>query len=349
MRRSNMLKSWTSKQWMVALGISCGLLGFVLKLSGMPGSGESTAPAAPHGPSRAGRDASGPTGSRGEPAQVASGAGERGNEGGVWSDRAHADATPSGLKQVGPSDVGNEAGGYRLGHLTPRALRHLERIRGKKGLRSLRAATTDSATTASGPTNSDIGFTSRSGVQYTTASGPTNSDIGFTSGSGVQYTTDSRVEIGDIGQITGPAGTMSFWLQPESGAANQDAATLLQLGAGRIEVIENVNYLVFKFTDDGGITSGLGAPITDWEQGEWHQITTTWDGTEYALYVDGQLITQMSHDGFVDLPSGTKLYIGSNNPGRGSVAPGTIGHVDLRNRPLTPGEVANQFLASLGE
>ena len=344
-----MLKSWTSKQWMMALGISCGLLGFVLKLSGMPGSGESTAPAAPHGPSRAGRDASGPTGSRGEPAQVASGAGERGNEGGVWSDRAHADATPSGLKRVGPSDVGNEAGGYRLGHLTPRALRHLERIRGKKGLRSLRAATTDSATTASGPTNSDIGFTSRSGVQYTTASGPTKSDIGFTSGSGVQYTTDSRVEIGDIGQITGPAGTMSFWLQPESGAANQDAATLLQLGAGRIEVIENGNYLVFKFTDDGGITSGLGAPITDWEQGEWHQITTTWDGTEYALYVDGQLITQMSHDGLVDLPSGTKLYIGSNNPGRGSVAPGTIGHVDLRNRPLTPGEVANQFLASLGE
>ncbi len=334
---------------MMALGISCGLLGLVLKLSGMPGSGESTAPAMPHGPSRAGRDTSGPTGSRGEPAQVASGAGEGGNEGGVWSDRAHADATPSGLKRVGPSDVGNEAGGYRLGHLTPRALRHLERIRAKKGLRSLRAATTDSATTASGPTNSDIGFTSRSGVQYTTASGPTNSDIGFTSGSGVQYTTDSRVEIGDIGQITGPAGTMSFWLQPESGAANQDAATLLQLGDGRIEVIENGNYLVFKFTDDGGITSGLGAPITDWEQSEWHQITTTWDGTEYALYVDGQLITQMSHDGFVDLPSGTKLYIGSNNPGRGSVAPGTIGHVDLRNRPLTPGEVANQFLASLGE
>ena len=57
----------------------------------------------------------------------------------------------------------------------------------------------------------------------------------------------------------------------------------------------------------------------------------------------------MSHDGFVDLPSGTKLYIGSNVPEGRSVAPGTIGLVDLRNRPLTPGEVANQFLASLGE
>ena len=313
---------------MMALAISCGLLGLVLKLSGMSGSGESTAPAAPHGPSRAGRDASDPTGSRGEPAQVASGAGERGNEGGVWSDRAHADATPSGLKRVGPSDVGNEAGGYRLRHLTPRALRRLARIRGKKGPPSLSAATTESATTASEPTNSDIAFMS---------------------GSGVQYPTDSRVEIRDIDEITGHAGTMSFWLQPGSEAANQDAATLLQLGDGRIEVIKNANYVVFKFADDGGITSGLGAPITDWAQGEWHQITTTWNGTEYALYVDGQLITQMSHDGVVDLPSGTKLYIGSNDPERRSVAPGTIGQVDLHNRPLTPGEVANQFLAARGE
>ena len=34
------------------------------------------------------------------------------------------------------------------------------------------------------------------------------------------------------------------------GAANQGDATLLQLGDGRIDVIKNVNYLVFKFTDD---------------------------------------------------------------------------------------------------
>jgi len=303
---------------MMALAISCGLLGLVLKLSGMPGSGESTAPAAPHGPSR-------PTGSRGEPEQVASGASERGNEGGLWSDRAHADATPSGR---GPSDVGNETGGHRHGKLTPRALRRLERIRGKKGPRSLRGGKTESATTASGPTDSDSAFTS---------------------GNGVQYTTDSQVEIADIGQITGPAGTMSFWLQPGSGAASQDAATLLQLGDGRIEVIKNVNYLRFAFTDDGGIASSIGAPITDWKQGEWHQITTTWNGTEYALYIDGRLIMQMSHDGPVDLPSGTKLYIGSNYPEGQPGAPGKIGQVDLRNRPLTPGEVANQFLASLGE
>ena len=57
----------------------------------------------------------------------------------------------------------------------------------------------------------------------------------------------------------------------------------------------------------------------------------------------------MSHDGFVDLPSGTKLYIGSNDPERRSIVPGTIGQVDLRDRPLTPGEVANQFLAALGQ
>ena len=57
----------------------------------------------------------------------------------------------------------------------------------------------------------------------------------------------------------------------------------------------------------------------------------------------------MQHNGFVDLPSGTKVYIGSNLPEGQPVAPGTIGQVDLRNRPFTPGEVANEFLLSMGE
>src|SRR2546426_169274 len=141
MRRSNVVKTWTSKQRMMALAISCGLLGLVLKLSGTPGSRESTAPAAPHGPSGAARDASDPTG--------------------------------------------------------------------------------------------------------------------------------SQVEIGAIREIAGSGGTMSFWLQPGWEAGNQDDATLLQLGDSRVGVVKNGDYLRFEVADDGGITSGIGAPITDWKQGEW--------------------------------------------------------------------------------
>src|SRR5207244_13108541 len=123
----------------------------------------------------------------------------------------------------------------------------------------------------------------------------------------------------------------------------------LQVGESRLQVVKEVNYLRFEFTDDGGSASSIGAPIGDWKQGEWHQITTTWNGTEYALYIDGQLITQMSHNGFVNLPSGTQLYVGSNYPEGQPGAPGKIGQVDVRNRPLTPGEVANQFLLSVGD
>lgn len=56
-----------------------------------------------------------------------------------------------------------------------------------------------------------------------------------------------------------------------------------QLGDGRIEVTKNIDYLRYEFTDDGGIANSIGWPITDWKQGEWHQITVTWNGTEYAL------------------------------------------------------------------
>src|SRR5436309_15827876 len=98
-----MVGSWTSKQWVRALAVSCGFLGLVLKLSYVAGSGESTAPTAPHGPSGmgspAGRDTANPTD---KPAP----------------DRAHADGIPSGQEWLGLSGTGSESGGDRPGPLT---------------------------------------------------------------------------------------------------------------------------------------------------------------------------------------------------------------------------------------
>src|SRR5206468_7614105 len=195
-----MVRSWTSKQMVMALTVSCGFLGLVLKLSG-----EWTSPTAPHDPSSAGpptgRDGSNPTRPHREPAQIASDAGEGGN---LWSDWVHVDGIPSGQKF---SDVGSKAGGDRPGRLTPRALRRLERMRGKKGPRSLRAGAGGEHSGA--PGQRLVGGATDS---TTTASAAADSDIALTSESGIQYATESQVEVGDVGKITGPAGAMSFWL-----------------------------------------------------------------------------------------------------------------------------------------
>ena len=201
------------------------------------------------------------------------------------------------------------------------------------GLREPRAGQTGAGGTAPGATDA--------------RAGDTRTDVAFDGGD-TAYETQAQVEVPDVGKITGAAGTMSFWLQPGWQEGNQDDATLMNLGDGRLQIVKNVGFLRFEFVDDTGGTGGVGTSIAEWREGEWHQVTAVWNGDQYSLYVDGQLVSQTVHDGRVDLPSGAKLYIGSNFPEGRPVAHGTIGSVDVHNRPLGPGEVAGNFNAVAG-
>jgi len=201
------------------------------------------------------------------------------------------------------------------------------------GLREPRAGQTGAGSTAPGATDA--------------RAGDTRTDVAFDGGD-AQYQTEAQVEIPDVGKITGAAGTMSFWMQPGWQEGNQDDATLMNLGDGRLQIIKNVGFLRFEFVDDGGNAGGIGSSIAEWREGEWHQVTAVWNGNHYSLYVDGQLVSQTVHDGRVDLPSDAKLYIGSSFPEGRPVARGTIGSVDVHNRPLGPGEVAGNYNAVAG-
>jgi hypothetical protein len=163
------------------------------------------------------------------------------------------------------------------------------------------------------------------------------------------YATATQVEVPEIGKIASGAGTLSFWLQPQWGDGNQDDATLLEVGDGRLQVVKNVNYLRFEFVDDAGTPGGLGVPITEWKLGEWHQVTTTWSGNTFSLYVDGQLVSQTMQDGPFQLPPEAALRIGSNYPANRPVAPGYIGRIDVRGRPLGPNEIARRYTAVTGQ
>src|SRR5205823_5218474 len=91
----------------------------------------------------------------------------------------------------------------------------------------------------------------------------TRTDVAFDSGD-AQYQTQAEVEVPDVGKITGAAGTMSFWLQPGWQEGNQDDATLMNLGDGRLQIVKNVGFLRFEFVDDAGGTGGLGTSIAEW-------------------------------------------------------------------------------------
>jgi hypothetical protein len=174
------------------------------------------------------------------------------------------------------------------------------------------------------------------------------SDVTFASGEQRQFATDTPVQLSDTPNLAGSSGTLSFWLQPTWQDGNQDDATLLELGDGRLRIVKNVDFIRFEWMDDAGANGGIGAPIAEWKAGEWHEITSTWNGTSFALYIDGRLVSEKSDVSPVGLPSDATLVVGSNYPENRPVAPGVIQQVDVHRRPLTAGEVANQFASVQG-
>jgi hypothetical protein len=175
---------------------------------------------------------------------------------------------------------------------------------------------------------------------------PVAAEPTFDSGEESAYPLDAQIEVPDIGKIAGDEGTVSLWLQPQWDVGNQDDATLMQLG-DQLQLTKNVNYLRLELMGQDGV-GGLGVPITEWQQGEWHQVTATWNGNAMALYVDGQLVSQTINGQPIELPEEAKLYIGSDYPLNRPVAPGTIGRIDVRGRPLSPAEIAAAYKTAIG-
>ena len=168
---------------------------------------------------------------------------------------------------------------------------------------------------------------------------------GYQSGEDSRYALDEQIEGPEIGKFASRAGTVSFWLQPDWQPGNQDDASLIELG-DNMQIIKNVNFLRFEFTDENGGTGGIGAPITEWKAGEWHQVATTWAGNQFSLYLDGKLVSQTTYPGGpIQLQPDSKLFIGSDFPESRPVAPGTIGKVDVQGHSLPPSEILRQFAA----
>jgi Concanavalin A-like lectin/glucanases superfamily len=160
------------------------------------------------------------------------------------------------------------------------------------------------------------------------------------------YPTDAQVAVADLKGVH--AGTVSFWLQPQWAEGSQDDAAFVELGDG-LRVVKNVNFMRFEALKDGEVTSGIGAPITAWKDGEWHQVTATWQGDQLSLYLDGNLVSRQQRVPTVDLGDNAQLFVGSSYPAGRPVAPGVIGMVGLESRPLTPAEVQARFLKTVGQ
>lgn len=168
-------------------------------------------------------------------------------------------------------------------------------------------------------------------------------EVAYDGGPDHVFSTTSQVQVPDAANITGDAGTVSFWLKPEWGPNSQDDATFVQLGDSGLQVVKNVNFLRFEYIDSNGTENGLGTNIGDWQQDQWRQVTATWTNGNLSLYVDGQLISQNRYQNPPTFGEETKLLVGSDFPG--PVAPGQVSNLTVLNRDSSATEVSQQFLS----
>jgi hypothetical protein len=89
----------------------------------------------------------------------------------------------------------------------------------------------------------------------------------------------------------------------------------------------------------GGVGNGNGT--TDLRDGDWHLVTTTWDGSDVNMYLDGQRTVE----GTAAINNASVLMTDQFRFGKATNRPfeGLIDEIAVFKRPLTPAEIQAQY------
>ncbi len=173
----------------------------------------------------------------------------------------------------------------------------------------------------------------------------------FDSSKQQEFPADSRLQIEDAKNIiSGEAGTISFWLQPQWDGSDQTSGTLVQLGNAEakqnaLEIFKDGQSLHLSLADNSRTQVETSSLIDTWRYGEQHLVTATWGQGAVAFYIDGRLVGQQPFAGQLDVPPQTPLDIGSGYPDA-TTLPGVLSDFRMYKRTLGANEVADQALVA---
>lgn len=116
------------------------------------------------------------------------------------------------------------------------------------------------------------------------------------------------------GNLDRTGGAIEFWLQPTWDGNDDENYVFFEAGDewfNRLRIMKdganNLRFLVWEHDDEASANTWIG----DWQAGEWHHVTATWDEDEIAIYVDG-----LQKDKVTGYPPETLadvMYIGSTS------------------------------------
>jgi hypothetical protein len=82
---------------------------------------------------------------------------------------------------------------------------------------------------------------------------------------------------------------------------------------------------------------------TDWETGQWHHVTVTWNGEQHTLYLDGAPLENLSLAGVAAKPAAPGpawIHLGSAPRENDKTSDMVIDELTIFDRCLAPQEVA---------
>ncbi len=202
----------------------------------------------------------------------------------------------------------------------------------------------------SSATATDVSGSGNNGV-LTSMSEQENAVIGK-AGQALRFNgVDETVRIPNTASINPNTITVSAWLKVTSGGTigsifSKDEPSNNRVWQFRKEANGTVIFLVFRDSDS---TNNQAQSVVSVDDGKWHLVTGTWDGTNIRVYIDGvQSGSATVFSGILKQGEANNAYIGRMETASPNFFPGLLDEVRMYNRALTSSEIQALYKAGGG-
>jgi len=169
-------------------------------------------------------------------------------------------------------------------------------------------------------------------------------------GAGAYLGPGNQLRYASSGNISGPSGTVEFWIKPRWNGDDGLDHYALEFGAGGGILIGkdagNFWHITLnRFGDAGGPELGAGLFVNDWVANQWHFAAFTWGPAALKVYVDGDLRTTVIPSNAPPTVNAADLQLGAD--GTFSYVNAVIDELVISDGERTAGEIRTSYLAGL--
>ncbi|MEZ5104292.1 MAG: LamG-like jellyroll fold domain-containing protein [Draconibacterium sp.] len=160
-------------------------------------------------------------------------------------------------------------------------------------------------------------------------------------GKGLEFTGSGYITLGQsFSDNVSNEVSLSAWIKPNLSSAGYQGIIMhggVNTDTYGLYIFPDSKTVGFKTTGTSNAWSSISNVNKLWD-GQWHQLTVTYNGTEKIIYLDGEVLITIPSEGNIESGAGYNLLVGA---GRDGVAPsllykGIIDEARIYNYALTP-------------